>query len=77
LNISKDELELRDRREGTLLVPLVKAARGEEIEVDRVRHAIVNTLDLAISKIGSDRQASYIFKNARDMIDSPDSLPDQ
>jgi hypothetical protein len=76
-NLSKDELEIRDRQEGALLVPLIKAARGEEIEVDRVRHAIVDTLDLAINKIGSDKQASYVFKNARDMINARDSLPDQ
>jgi hypothetical protein len=39
------------------LVRLIKAARAEEVEVNRVKHAIVNTLDLAINKIGSDKQA--------------------
>jgi hypothetical protein len=49
--------EIHERQEFAALVPLIKAARGEEVKFDRVKHAIVNTLDLAINKIGSDKQA--------------------
>jgi hypothetical protein len=61
LNITKEKIdEIHERQEFAALVPLIKAARGEEVKFDRVKHAIVNTLDLAINKIGSDKQASYV-----------------
>jgi chaperonin cofactor prefoldin len=65
--------DIIEMQENAMLVPLVKAARGEEVKVDRIKNAIITTLDLVIRKIGSDRQASYAFKNAKDMINSTDS----
>lgn len=63
---------IRERQEYAVLVPLIKVARGEEVEVDRVNDAIVNSLDLVINKNRTDKEASYVFKNARDMITVPD-----
>ena len=74
LNTPENEFaDIREMQENAILVPLVKAARGEEVKVNRVKDAILNTLDLVIYMIGSDKQASYVLKNAKDMINAPDS----
>ncbi|MGC1930588.1 MAG: hypothetical protein WA667_16590 [Candidatus Nitrosopolaris sp.] len=71
LNIPKGELELREMQEFALLAPLVKAARGDMVEVNSLKRAIISTMDLAIRKIGSD--ASYAFKQTIHMINASDN----
>ena len=71
LNIPKGELELREMQEFALLAPLVKAARGDMVEVNSLKRAIISTIDLAIRKIGSD--ASYAFKQTIHMINASDN----
>jgi hypothetical protein len=55
-----------------ILVPLLKAARGEKVEVGRLKDAITSALDLVMYKIGQDKQASFVFKNAKGMINAQD-----
>jgi hypothetical protein len=53
-------------QENQALVHLIRAARGERVEVDQLRHTIVGGMDLAIKRIGPDKQASFAFKKARE-----------
>jgi hypothetical protein len=71
LNRPKDEFpDIIEMQENAILDPLIKSARGE-VEVDRLKD-VVTTLELVICKIGSEKQA-YVFKNAKDMINTPNS----
>ena len=55
--------------------PLIKAAKGEKVEVDGLRYAFIGTMDMAISRIAPYNQASDAFKRAKDMVNlPPDSL---
>jgi hypothetical protein len=63
-------------QENAILVPLVRAAREEEVKVNRVKDTILNTLEPVICKICSDKQASFV-KSAKDMINAPDSKAPQ
>jgi hypothetical protein len=72
LNIPKNELdEVREMQESAAFAPLIKAARGEPIDVKRLRHALIGGMDVAIESIGSDQQASNAFKKAREIIMYP------
>jgi hypothetical protein len=55
--ITTEEDEFADMI-GIQEVPLVKAARRDEVKVDRIKDAILTPLDLVTHKIASDRQAS-------------------
>ena len=59
--------EVMVMQENQALVPLIRAARGEKVEVDQLRHALVGSIDLAIKWIGPDKQASFAFKKAREL----------
>ena len=52
-------------------MPLIKAARGEPIDINQLKHAIIDGLDVAIGRLGSE--PSYAFKAARDMINEPNN----
>jgi predicted nucleic acid-binding Zn-ribbon protein len=44
--------EVKVVQESATLAPLIKAAKGEKVEVDRLKHAFIGTMDIAISRIG-------------------------
>jgi hypothetical protein len=57
--------------------PLIKAARGGKVEVDQLKHAFIGSMDIAISRIGTDNRASDAFRKAKDMVNlSYDPLGD-
>ena len=60
-NIPKDDYdEVREREELAALMPLIKTARGEPIDINQLKHAIIDGLDVAIGRLGSE--PSYAFK---------------
>nr|MDQ6866558.1 hypothetical protein [Thermoproteota archaeon] len=73
LNIPKNELdEVREMQEYALFAPLI-IARGEPTEVNQLKHALIGCIDLALERIGSDKQTSDAFKKAREIIDVPNT----
>jgi hypothetical protein len=71
--IRMPEEELHDvkiMQESATLAPLIKAARGEKVEVGRLKHAFIGAMDIAISRIGPDNEASDAFKRAKDMVNN-------
>ena len=72
INIPKDELhEITVMQECATLAPLIKAARGEKVQVDQLKHAFTSSMTLAINRIGPDNQLSDVFRRARDAINEP------
>jgi len=68
LNIPKNEIdEVRERQEYASFAPLI-TARGEPVDVNQLKHALIGSIDLALEKIGSDKQASDAFKKAKEII---------
>ncbi len=53
---------------------MIKAAKGEKVEVDLLKHAFMGSMDIAISRIGPDNQPSDAFKRAKDMVNLPPDL---
>jgi hypothetical protein len=73
LNIRKNELdEVREMQEYALFAPL-RIARGEPVDVNQLKHALIGCIDLALERLGSDKQTSDAFKKAREIIDVPNT----
>jgi hypothetical protein len=71
LNLPKNEVEeVRETQESALFAPL-KIARGEPVEVNQLKHAVIGCIDLALEGLGSNQQASAAFKKAREIINAP------
>ena len=69
LNIPKNELdEVREMQESAVFAPLIRAARGEPVDVNQLKHALIGGVDLALERLGSDKQTSDAFKKAREII---------
>jgi hypothetical protein len=64
----KDLLETWESQGYAILAPLVEVARGEKVEDNRLRTAIIGTINLVIRS----PDASYVFKKAIDMINASD-----
>ena len=68
LNIPKNEFdEVREMQEYALFAPLL-IARGEPVDVNQLKHALIGCIDLALERLGSDKQTSDAFKKAREII---------
>jgi hypothetical protein len=73
LNLPKNELdEVREMQEYALFAPLI-IARGEPVDVNQLKHALVGSIDLALERLGSDKQTSDAFKKAREIIIVPNT----
>ena len=55
------------RQHGTI-APLIRASRGEPVIVDQLKRAVIGGIDLALERLGSDKQTSDAFKEAREKI---------
>jgi hypothetical protein len=68
LNVPKNELdEVRERQEYAVFASL-RTATGEPVDINQLKHAVISGLDVAIEKVGSDKQALDAFKKARNII---------
>ena len=68
LNIPKNEFdEVREMQEYALFAPLL-IARGEPADISKLKHALIGSIDLALERLGSDKQMSDAFKKARGII---------
>jgi hypothetical protein len=75
--MAENELdEVRERQEYAAFAPL-RSARGEPLDINQLKHAVIRGIDVAIEKVGSDKQASDAFKNARDIIYQIDWIEDK
>jgi hypothetical protein len=79
LESQKKKHELNDvmvMQEFAMVLPLIKAARGEVVEYNQLKRAIASALSLAIyRKTLDDQEATCLLRNASDMIEAPkDSL---
>jgi hypothetical protein len=73
LNLPKNELgEVREMQEYALFAPLI-IARGEPVDVNQLKHALIGGIDLALERLGSDKQTSDAFKKAREIINVPNT----
>ena len=73
LNIPKNELdEVREMQEYALFAPLL-IARGEPADINKLKHALIGGIDLALERLGSDQQTSAAFKKAREIINVPNT----
>ncbi|HET7147660.1 MAG TPA: hypothetical protein VFI73_04095 [Candidatus Nitrosopolaris sp.] len=71
LDVPKSEVvEVWEMQESALFAPLTMA-RGEPVEVNQLKHAVTGCIDLALERLGSDHQASAVFKKAREIINAP------
>jgi DNA repair exonuclease SbcCD ATPase subunit len=71
IRMPKEELhDVKIMQESATLAPLIKATRGEKVEVGRLKHAFIGAMDIAISRIGPDNEASDAFKRAKDMVNN-------
>ena len=69
VNIQQDELdEVREMQQHGAIAPLIRAARGEPVNVDQLKRAVIGGIDLALERLGSDKQTSDAFKEAREKI---------
>ena len=69
VNIPKDELdEVREMQERGAIAPLIRAARGELVEFNQLKRAVIGGIDIALESLASDKHASDAFKNARQII---------
>ena len=55
-------------QESAVFAPLIRAARGEPVDVNQLKHALIGGIDLALERLGSDKQTSDAFKKAREII---------
>jgi hypothetical protein len=68
LKIPQNETDkIREMQEYAVFAPL-RAARGEPVNVNHLRRAVTFGIDMALERLGSNNQASYAFKQARDII---------
>ena len=68
LNLPKNEVdEVREMQEYALFAPLI-IARGEPVDVNQLKHAVIGCIDLALERLGSNKQTSDAFKKAREII---------
>lgn len=68
-NIPQDELdEVREMQERGAIAPLIRAARGELVEFNQLKRAVICVINIALELLTSDKQASDAFKNARQII---------
>jgi len=68
LNIPKNEFdEVREMQEYALFAPLL-ITRGEPTDISKLKHALIGSIDLALERLGSDKQMSNAFKKARQII---------
>lgn len=75
IGMPQEELhEVKVVQEYATLSPLIKAAKGEKVEVDRLKHAFIGSMDIAISRIGPDNEASDAFKRVKHMVTLPPEL---
>jgi len=73
LNIPKNELdEVPEMQEYALFAPLL-IARGEPADINKLKHALIGGIDLALERLGSDQQTSAAFKKAREIINVPNT----
>jgi hypothetical protein len=69
VNIPQDELdEVREMQEHVPIGPLIRAARGEPVEFDQLKRAVIGGINMALELLASDKQASDAFKKAREII---------
>ncbi|MFZ0897345.1 MAG: hypothetical protein WAZ77_22810 [Candidatus Nitrosopolaris sp.] len=54
-------------QEYTLFAPL-RIARGEPVDANQLKHAVIGSIDLALERLGSDKQMSDTFRKAREII---------
>ena len=71
LHLPENEVdEVREMQEYAVFAPLI-IARGEPVEVNQLKHAVIGCIDLALERIVSNQQASAAFKKAREIINVP------
>jgi hypothetical protein len=69
LNIRRYEIdEVWEMQEYALFAPLL-IARGEPVDANQLKHAVIGCIDLALGRHGLDKQTSDAFKKAREIID--------
>ena len=69
VNIPKDELdEVREMQERGAIAPLIRAARGELVEFNQLKRAVIGGIDIALESLASDKQASDAFKSGWQII---------
>ena len=69
LNIRKNEIdEVWKMQEYAIFAPLL-IARGEPVDANQLKHAVIGCIDLALGRHGLDKQTSDAFKKAREIID--------
>jgi|GEM_PF-3586172 hypothetical protein len=59
-------------QEYALFAPLI-IARGEPVDVNQLKHALIGCIDLALERLGSDKQTSDAFTQAREIISVPNT----
>ena len=68
-NIPQDELDdVREMQEHGAIAPLIRAARGEQVDFNDLKHAVIRGIDVALARLSSDKLASDAFKKARNII---------
>ena len=69
VNIPKDELdEVREMQERGAIAPLIRAARGELVEFNQLKRAVIGGINMTLELLTSDQKASDAFKEAREII---------
>jgi len=69
VNIPQDELdEVREMQQHGAIAPLIRAARGELVEFNQLKHAVITGIDITLELLTSDQKASDAFKKAREII---------
>ena len=69
VNIPQDELdEVREMQQHGAIAPLIRAARGELVEFNQLKHAVITGINITLELLTSDQKASDAFKKAREII---------
>ena len=69
VNIPQDELdEVREMQQHGAIAPLIRAARGELVEFNQLKRAVIGGIDIALESLASDKQASDAFKSGWQII---------